>query len=65
MDGGSWHCPGDCDQSHPQEKETQKGEMVVWGGLKNSWEKKISKRLKRIGKIYLLEYRVQNNSKER
>ena len=26
-------------QNHPQEKEMQKGKMVVWGGLMNSWEK--------------------------
>ena len=25
-----------------QEKEMQKGKMVIWGGLPNSWEKKIS-----------------------
>ena len=30
------------DQDHPQEKEIQKGKMVVWGGLANSWEKKRS-----------------------
>ena len=24
MDGGSWHCTGDSDQDHPQEKEMQK-----------------------------------------
>ena len=24
MDGGSWHCTGDRDQDHPQEKEMQK-----------------------------------------
>ena len=29
MDGGSWHCKGDRDQDHPQEKEMQKGKMVV------------------------------------
>ena len=29
---------------HPQEEEMQKGKMVVWGGLTNSWEKKRSKR---------------------
>ena len=28
MDRGSWHCAGDRDQDHPQEKEMQKGEMV-------------------------------------
>ena len=26
----------------PKKKEMQKGKMVVWGGLKNSWEKKRS-----------------------
>ena len=40
MDGGSWHCTGGSDQDHPQEKEMQKGKMVVWEGLTNSWEKK-------------------------
>ena len=28
------------DQDHHQEKEMQKGKMVVQGGLTNSWEKK-------------------------
>ena len=32
MDGGLWHCTGDRDQDHPQEKEMQKSEMAVWGG---------------------------------
>ena len=27
MDGGSWHCTGDSDQDHPQEKEMQKGKQ--------------------------------------
>ena len=40
MDGGSWLCTGGSDQDHPQEKEMQKGKMVVWGGLTNSWVKK-------------------------
>ena len=40
MGGGSWHCTGDKDQYHPQEKEKQKTKMAVWGGLTNSWEKK-------------------------
>jgi len=31
------------DQDHPQEKEMQKGKMVAWGGLTNSFEKKRSK----------------------
>ena len=33
MDGGSLHCTGGSDQDHPQEKEMQKGKIVVWGGL--------------------------------
>ena len=34
MDKGSWHCIGGTDQNYPQEKEMQKGKMVVWVGLK-------------------------------
>ena len=52
MDGGLWHCIGDRDQDHPQEKEIQKCKMVVWGGLRNRYEKKRSKRQRRKGKIY-------------
>ena len=37
---GSWHCIGGSDQDHSQEKEMQKGKMVVWGSLTNNWEKK-------------------------
>ena len=44
MDRGSWHCTGSSDQDHPQEKELQKGKIVVSGGLTNNWEKKRSKR---------------------
>jgi len=33
MDGDSWYCTGGGDQNHPQEKEMQKGKMVVWGAL--------------------------------
>ena len=29
MDRGSGHCTGASDQDHPQEKEMQKGKMVV------------------------------------
>ena len=32
--------------------------MVVWGRLKNSWEKKRGERQRREGKIYLTELRV-------
>ena len=42
MDEGSWHCTGGSDQDHIQEKELEKGKMVVWGDLTNSWEKKRS-----------------------
>ena len=41
MDGGLWHCTGGSDQDHPQEKEMQKGKMVVWG-LTNGCVKKRS-----------------------
>ena len=43
MDGGSWQCTGSTDQDHPQEKEMQKGIMVVWGGLTNSYERREAK----------------------
>ena len=33
MDGGLWHCTGDRNQNHPQEKEMQKSKMVVWKSL--------------------------------
>jgi len=42
MDRGLWHCTGGGDQDHLQEKEMQKGKMVVWEDLTNSWEKKRS-----------------------
>ena len=29
MDGHSWHCTRGNDRDHPQEKEMQKGKMVV------------------------------------
>ena len=60
MDGDLWHCAGDKNQDHPQEKE-----MAVWGGLTNSCEKKRIKKQRRKGKIYPFECRVPKNSKER
>ena len=33
MDGGSWHCTGDQDQDHPQEKVMEKSKVAAWGGL--------------------------------
>ena len=65
MDRGSWHCVGGRHQDHPQEKEMQKGKMVVLGGLTNSCEKKRPKKQRRKGKIYPSEWRVPKNSKER
>ena len=52
MDRVSWHCTGSSDQDHSQGKEMQKGKMVVWGGLTNSWVKKRSKRQRRKWKIH-------------
>ena len=43
MDGGFWHCTWDRDQDHPHGKEMQKGKIVVWRGLKNSWERREAK----------------------
>ena len=63
MDRGLGHCTGGRDQDHPQEKEMQKGKMVVWGGLTNSWlseealqiaEKRREKKGKGEKKRYLL-----------
>ena len=48
-----------------QEKEMQKGKMVVGEALTNSYEKKRSERQRRKGKLYPFEYRVPKNSKER
>ena len=62
MGGGLWHCTGGIYQEHPQEKEIQKGKIVVWGGLPNICEKK---RRRRKGNIWPFEYRDQKNSKER
>ena len=39
--------------------------MAVWGGLKNSCEKKRSEKQKRKGKIEASECRIPKNSKKR
>ena len=65
MDGGLWHCTGDRDQDYSQEKEMQKSKIAVWGSLKNSCEKKRSKKQRRKGAIYPLECRVLKKNKER
>ena len=46
MEGGLWHCTGGSDQDHPQEKEMQKGKMVVWGGLNKSLRKEKKQKAK-------------------
>ena len=46
-------------------KRNSKSKMAVWGGLKNSCEKKRSKEQRRKGKIYPFECRVPKNCKER
>ena len=38
VDGGSWYCTGGSDQDHSQEKEMQKGKMVIWRSFTKSWE---------------------------
>ena len=64
-DRGSWHCTGDREQDHPQEKEMHKSKIAVWGGLTNSCEKKRNEKQRRKGKIYPFECRVPKNRKER
>ena len=44
-------------------KKVRKGNMSIWGGLTNSWEKKRSERQRRKGKVYPSECRVPKNSK--
>ena len=43
MDRGLWHCTRGSDQDHPQEKEMQKGKIVVWGGLQIAEKRKEAK----------------------
>ena len=40
MDGDSWHCTGGTDQDHPQEKEMQKGKMVVEKALQKAMKRR-------------------------
>ena len=53
------------DQDHPHGKEMRKSKMVVQGGLKNSCEKKRSKKQRRKGKLFTSECRVPKKSKEK
>ena len=43
----------------------QKSKMAVWGGLRNSCEKKRSEKQRRKGKIKASECRVPKNNKEK
>ena len=63
MDGGLQHCMGGDHQNHLQEKQMWQGNVVAWGGLKNSWENKRSERQRRKVKIYSMECRLPGNSK--
>ena len=49
----------------PMEKKCKKTKMAGWGGLKNSFEMKRSKKQRRKGKVQASECRVPKNSKER
>ena len=49
----------------PMEKKCKKSKMAVWGGLKNSCEKKRGKKQRRKGKIKASEFRVSKNSKKK
>ena len=40
MDGVSWQGTENRCVDHPQEKQMQKGKMVIWGGLTNSCERR-------------------------
>ena len=53
----------DRDQDHPHGKEMQKSKMAVWGGLKNSCEKKRSEKQRRKGKIQASECRVPKKAR--
>ena len=53
----AWHCTGGSDQDHPQEKEIEKGKMVVWGGLKNSWKEVKAKEKKKDIPIWIQSYK--------
>ena len=64
MNRGLWHCTGAVIQDHYQEKERQKGKMVVRGGLTNSWEKKRSKRQRRNLTIWIQSSKLARKDKK-
>ena len=47
-----------------QEKEMQRGKMVLWGGLRNSWEKEKSVKGKGEKEKYIHLNAVSKNSNE-
>ena len=59
MDGGSWHCTGDRDQDHPQEKEMQKIKTAVWGGLTNSCKKKRNSQIHILIKLTKIKHKAE------
>ena len=65
IDGCLWHCAGDRNQDHPQEREIQKGKIAAWGCLTKSCDKKRSEKQWRKGKIYPFECRVPMKRQER
>ena len=56
---------GGSNQNHPKEREMQEGKVIVPKGFTKAEEKKRSERQRRKGKIYAIECRVPENSKER
>ena len=56
MDGDSWHCTGDRDQDHPQEKEMQK---VKWLLEALQIAEKEEKRKAKEKRIYHLNAEIQ------
>ena len=43
MDGGLWHCIGDSDQEHPQEKEIQKDKWLSEEALQTAEKRREDK----------------------
>ena len=66
MEGTLWHCTGDRNQDHPQEKEMQKkAKWLSDEALQIAVKRREVEKQKRKGKIYPFECRVPKNSKER
>ena len=63
MDRGSWHCTGDREKDHPQEKEMLKSKIANWGGLTDSCEKKRSEKQRRKGKYTHLNGEFQKRAR--